>query len=262
MRCPSCQTDLPDTAKFCGSCGYQVPAPVAAASSASAPSHASLASSGSLASLDQGRLKSYEELAATPLDVGVGDILREGWELTKPNFGLLLGGMLVVGLMSAAAGVVPFGSVIIGGPLTGGAIAVALRLVAGRPVEFNNFFDGFKRFVPLMLVQLVMSALVVAGTFALILPGLYLAIALSFGTHLVVDRDEEFWPALMGSMKVVNGHFGTFLMFGLAAFGLVLLGTLTCGLGLLVVAPLLMMSSAVLYKRLFGLAGGAERMAG
>lgn len=253
MNCPSCGSELPAAAKFCGSCGYQMTESAGGvATSSAAPS--------SLSSLD--RLKSYEEIAQTPLNLGVGDLLREGWELTKPNLGLLIGGMLVIGLISMAAGMVPFGSLIIGGPLTGGAIAVALRLVSGKHVEFSNFFDGFKRFVPLMLVQLVMVAMVFAGTLLLVLPGLYLAIALMFGTHLVVDRDEEFWPALMGSLKVVNAHLGTIAVYMLAMMGLSIVGMLTCGLGMLVVGPLMMVSSTVLYKHLFGIAGGAERMAG
>ena len=46
----------------------------------------------------------------------------------------------------------------------------------------------------------------------------------------------------------------------LAAMGLAILGAIPCGLGMLVVGPLLSMATAVFYKRLFGIAGGAERI--
>lgn len=252
MNCPSCGSELPDAAKFCGSCGYQMTAESGGGVIATA-----VPSSGPAA---LAHVSSYDEIAQTPVSIGVGDVIGEAWELTKPNFGLLLGASIVVGLLSVAASMVPFGSFILGGPIMGGLIAVALRIASNRPVEFNNVFDGFKRFVPLMVVSLVMNLLIVAGMMLLILPGLYLAMAFMFGMTLVVDRDEEFWPALMGSMKVVNGHFGTMAVYVLAMVGLALAGTLTCGLGFLVVGPLMMMSSVVLYKRLFGIAGGAEHL--
>lgn len=253
MNCPSCGSELPAAAKFCGSCGYQMTASAGGVATASA-------SASSLSSLD--RMRSYDELASSSLNVSVGEVLSEGWELTKSNFGLLIGAFVVYAVISMAAGFVPFGSLVVGGPLMGGLLAIALRLVAGRPAEFNNLFDGFKRFVPLMLVQIVMGLLVGFGMLLLFLPGLYLAIAFAFGTHLVVDRDEEFWPALMGSMKVVNGHFATMAIFALLVGLIVFVSALPLGLGLIVTGPWAMMSSAVLYKRVFGIAGGAERMGG
>ncbi len=255
MNCPSCGSELPNSAKFCGGCGYQM---TAQAQAAGGVATAAAAPSSALSSLTHGA--SYDEIAQTPLNIGVGDLLGEGWAITKPNLGLLIVGMIVVGAISMAAAFVPFGSLIVGGPLAGGMIAVALRLVAGRPAEFNNFFDGFKRFVPLMLTQLVMGVLVGVGVILLILPGLYLAVAFSFAMYLVVDRDEEFWPALMGSMKVVNGHIGLMLVFMIVMGLIAFVASIPFGLGLLVAMPLFMISTAVLYKRLFGIAGGAERM--
>jgi uncharacterized membrane protein len=155
---------------------------------------------------------------------------------------------------------VPLGSLVVGGPLAGGVIAVALRIAAGRPVEFSNMFDGFKRFLPLMLAQLVMVVLVGIGMVFLILPGIYLAIVLGFGLHLVVDRDEEFWPALMGSMKVVQKNLLSVFLVGLAVGLVLFVASIPLGLGLLVAGPWAVMVSAVLYRKLFGIAGGAERM--
>lgn len=257
MNCPSCGTELPDAAKFCGSCGYQT-IPVAqavggAASAVAAPSGGAM----TLAPV-----RSYDEIAATPADLGVGDILSEGWETTKPQLGLLIGGMLVVGLIYFVAANIPFAGLVLGGPLFGGVTIAVLRLLNGREVEFSTFFDGFKKLMPLALVGLVSGLLAGVGFIFLLLPGLYLSLAFMFGSHLVIDRDEEFWPAMMASMKVVNGHFGFMALWGLTMFGLAMAGVLTCGLGFIVLGPLIAVSNGILYKRLFGIAGGAEHLGG
>jgi hypothetical protein len=248
MNCPSCGTDLPEAAKFCGSCGYQMTEPAS-------PSAAPL-----VASAGSANVMSIEEAAANPPEVGIGELLGESWELTKPNLLLLLGGGIVMFLIMFAAQMTGIGGIILMGPIYGSAAVVGLRIANGAPLEFGNFFDSFKLFLPLMLVGIVSWALTMVGTLLLIIPGLYLALAFSFAYHLVIDRGEDFWPALMGSMKVWNANVGLMLLWALVGIGLFIAGALPCYLGLLVVGPLMVVAQAVLYKKLFGIAGGAENI--
>lgn len=253
MNCPSCGTDLPEAAKFCGSCGYQMTAPTATAS----PSMTGASSGGPLQTAG---VKSYAEAAAQEHTFGLGDTLSEGFELSKPYLGLLIGGMLVVMLAFMAAGMVPFGSLIVGGPLMAGMTVVSLRIANGAPVEFGNFFDGFKKFVPLMLLNIVMGFGVALGSLLLILPGIYLALAWSFAMTICVDRDEDFWPAMSASMQVVNGNFGKVILWMLLVGAVNAVGVLACGLGIFLTAPVTGVATAVFYKKLLGIQGGAERM--
>jgi hypothetical protein len=253
MNCPSCGTDLPEAAKFCGSCGYQMTAPTAQSGGPA------IASAGGGA-LQTAGVKSYEEAAADVNDFALMDTLKEGFELSKPYLGLLIGGFLVLILAMMAAGMIPFGSLVLGGPLLAGMTIVSLRIANGSPVEFGNFFDGFKKFVPLMLLNIVVGILVGLGAVLLLIPGLYLAIAWSMATTICIDRDEDFWPAMMASMQVVNGNFGKIFLWMLLLGAVNFVGALACGLGMFVTAPVTGVATAVFYKKLLGIQGGAERM--
>lgn len=255
MNCPSCGTELPDTAKFCGSCGYQMTAASAVAATPMAPAVAT--PTGNVPAPMP--VPSYDEITSRGMDLPIGEILGEAWELMKPNFWLLVGGLFVLQLAGNVAANTFIGIVVLG-PLMAGFDIVCLRLVAGRPVEFGNLFDGFKAFVPLMLLGIVKVALIGLGSVLFVLPGIYLGLAFTWAYLIAIDRGEEFWPALMASMRAVNGSFLSTFVF-LFVVGLVaMLGLVGCGLGLLVTVPLAQLAIAVAYKRNFGIAGGAERL--
>lgn len=256
MNCPSCGVELPGSAKFCGSCGYQMTA--GAVASMAPPGPASPASQ--VPALSTTALPSYDQIALRGLDLPTVDLLKQAWEVAKDNLGLMIGGSFVCGLLYGLASNIPFGGLIVGGPLLAGSSIAALRLISGQALELGNFFDGFKKFMPLMLLSIVSGFAMAFGFLLLILPGLYLAVAFSWAQWIVLDRDEEFWPALMASMKVVNSSFGSMFAF-IFLLGLVnMAGVLACGLGALVTWPVTILASALAYQRNFGLAGGVERL--
>ena len=62
------------------------------------------------------------------------------------KWGLSVVVVLLVGVISAAAGLIPFGSLLIGGPLTLGMAGHFLRVARSEAVDLNLVFDGFKQF--------------------------------------------------------------------------------------------------------------------
>jgi hypothetical protein len=192
----------------------------------------------------------------TRRDVAI-DAIGEAWALLRPRVGPAAVGTVIVSLASAVLSATVLGALLLG-PLQGGGFGtVALRAAAGHRVDVNDFFEGFARGLwPRLVVSgLLVSACIFLGSVALVVPGLYLAMATAYTPLLVIDRDMDPWPALKDSVRAVNdqlgGHIALFL--GLAALNFV--GSLACGLGVLVTIPLSAVALGVCYRRVFGIVG-------
>jgi uncharacterized membrane protein len=164
--------------------------------------------------------------------------------------------LLVVGI-SAGLSFVPFvgslASVVISPPLSVGYFFVADKIRRGEAYTFNNFFDGFKApFGQLIVLSLISSILTVVGTIFCILPGIYLAIGYSLSNCVLVFHKFEFWEAMEASRKVVSKNFWTFLgLFLVMGIGGALAIILTCGVGSLFVAPVIVLTIYCIYIKIF-----------
>ena len=74
--------------------------------------------------------------------------------MVKWRYGMYLGMTL---LTLVFIGCIPVIQLFLMGPTLGGLYYVFLRDMRGEPVEFGMMFDGFKKFVPLMVVGLIQS---------------------------------------------------------------------------------------------------------
>lgn len=260
MACSACGSPLSLSDTRCDSCG--------ARADPSAPADGLTERRALDASAPQAApVSSYDEIIATGYELPVGSILKEAWGHFKANTGVMVGGTVILGALIGAPQLL-LGSLginvilfqLVSTPLTAGEAIVALRLLSQSPSGYADFFDGFKKWLPLLLLGVVSGALTILGTLLLVLPGICLAVAFTWATWLVIDRDEDFWPALMSSLRVVRARFGAHLDFLLALCGLNLLGALCFGVGLLVTGPLSVLATGVAYRRVFGIAGGANRL--
>ncbi len=104
------------------------------------------------------------ELQGRPPTFSIGDCFSIGWRLTMDNFGLLLLSVLSLTGLSFAAALVPFGQLIVAGPLMGGTYYIFLKRLRGEPASVGDMFDGFNRsFLPLFLVYLFMTLIIMAA---------------------------------------------------------------------------------------------------
>ena len=104
----------------------------------------------------------------------------------------------------------------------------------------------------MFLAGLITSLLTGVGFMLCILPGIYLGVAWIFTEALVIDKKLEFWPAMELSRKVVSGHWWSFLLMLLVAFGLSLVGLLVCCVGIYVAQPVILAALAYAYEDIFG----------
>lgn len=89
------------------------------------------------------------------------------------------------------------------------------------------------------------------GIIACVIPGLIIGFLLWFTSPAVIDG-ESATGALAASFRFTSGNVGDVLLFGLLAIVLVVIGICTCGLGMLVVSPVLTIGMAYTWRVLQG----------
>ena len=186
-----------------------------------------------------------------------GKYLKEGWELFKLYPGGFAGFALLLAFINVLLHYLPWLggpiSLAIGGPLGAGFYVVCAKLMQRRTPEFQDFFTGFKFFVPLLLVSVVSGLLIVVGLIFLILPGIFLMVCYLFPTFIVIDQRLDFWPAMELSRKTVQKQWFGYLVFLLLLILVNLVGALLLGVGLLVSIPVSACAVAAAYADIFGL---------
>jgi hypothetical protein len=247
MNCPSCGAALQETARFCGSCGQIF-------RDTRAPDVGQPQSSSS--SSNEAPRVAVRHAAG----LGVGDLWSATLEASRPQLGALVIGsiLLCLALVFAICTIIGWFAL---PALASGYVVVALRVVAGKPIALRDFFKGLQLFVPMMLLGIVAGLLSQIGFYLFFVPGLYLTLIWSLAPFVMVDRGLDFWPSMEMSREVVHAHLGEVGLFTALAFVINVVATLpTIGLAVIVTIPVTTVGYAVLYDRLIGIQGGADKL--
>ena len=113
--------------------------------------------------------------------LNIGDCMSRGWDLTKANFGVAVGVVLLYGfiiIVISLLGMIPclglifsLASMVVSGPLMGGLLYFFIKSSRRQQAGVEDLFSGFKRnFVHLVLAQIVQGIL----AFVAMLPGITL----------------------------------------------------------------------------------------
>jgi hypothetical protein len=191
-----------------------------------------------------------EEAAQNSFRVDTGGWIRKAWELFQQEPGYFIGLLLIsqginivitlassqMGEFISAMAQVAVGFALL--PMQMGYAIVARKMLRGESYQFGDLFGGYKMAAELIVVYVLYGLLVVLGMVLLVLPGIYLAIALAWGPYLLLFYGKGAGEALKASRKVIGANwwsmFGFFLVAGLL---LNLAGALVCLVGLLVSIP-------------------------
>jgi len=154
---------------------------------------------------------------------------------------------------------------ILAGPMFAGLFLITLGLLDKKEPkpDIGTVFKGFDYFLNAFLFWLVWGVLVfvAVGLLSLIacvgqLLSVILIIALKtllmFALFLIVDRRMEFWPASMESIRRVKGSFFPLLGFMVIVMVIGMVGTIACGIGVVVTLPIALCCVTVAYRDVFG----------
>jgi uncharacterized membrane protein len=193
----------------------------------------------------------------------IGESISYGWEAFKANAGLMIVFLLII---FAAQSVFNFPNYFVNKNAAFAifnlisfvlsvfiAIAVtkfSLRLARGGQVDLTDVYTGYPYFLNMLLSSLLYGLLVMAGLILLIIPGIYWGIRYQFFPYLIVDQNLGPVNAIKRSGQITRGEWWHLFLYGLAAFGLSMLGFLACCIGTIITTPIIMVAHAHIYARL------------
>lgn len=191
-----------------------------------------------------------QKLIENGYDFDMNKYLSEGWEIFKKSAGLFILFAVLVFVINA---IVPFAGLIIGAVLFSGYYMAAVQIDSTGTVKFEDFFKSFDFFLPLFLSGLIGGILVSIGLILLLIPGIWLAIAMSFSYQLIVFEGMDFWESIETSVKIINKKWFSFFLLWLVMIVINIAGAIPFGLGLLITVPFTALVFYSCYKHIVGL---------
>jgi len=206
------------------------------------------------------------------------ECVKEGFELIKSDYWLLLGMVIVGGMIG---GVTLFICI---GAMSCGIFYAYLNKIDGKPVKFEDLFKGFSWFwqslivavvvvVPMLTVYaviyvpIVLSAVMgsklsqdelmglLVGAFAIDLVVIVIMVCVHtliiFAFPLIVDRNLGGVKAMTTSARAVLKNIGGVVGLFLVNFGLAILGELALCVGIYFVIPIIVAGNMVAYRKVF-----------
>jgi len=186
--------------------------------------------------------------------VEIGHWLSEGWHLYKEHWMMYA----IFTVFYVALAFIPYVGTIFSLCLFPGLLIAGLHQI--RPsTQFNGFYflHGFYYFFPIFGISLLYALAVFFGLFLLIVPGIWLAVVLSFSTLVYVEHHDKhngigIWASLSISRKVASKQFCSLFLFFLVILFLNLVGAFTI-LGILISLPVTTLAMIVGFRHMFGL---------
>ncbi len=200
-----------------------------------------------------------EKVAESEYEFHFDKYISEGWSAFKKAPMQLIVFTLIVLAVSILISFFPIvGSIallFISPALTAGYYVGFKKLDETGIVEIGDFFKAFDDIVQLFLFALVSGLLIGLGMILLVLPGIWLAIAILFGYPLVALAKIEFWDAIQLSVRIISKKWFHFLGLLIVLSLINLLGVLFLGVGLFITIPF---SYGVLYSAYKDIVGFSE----
>ncbi|MDO4554777.1 MAG: DUF975 family protein [Lachnospiraceae bacterium] len=138
---------------------------------------------------------------------------------------------------------------IIGGAVKLGYAEFNLNVVDQREVHFGDLFGGFSRFGQAFLLQLLVTIFVSLWTLLFIIPGIIAAYRYSMAFFILAEHPEmSAMDALRESKQMMAGNKWRLFCLQFSFIGWMILGVITCGIGLLWVNPYLNAAVAAFYR--------------
>jgi hypothetical protein len=115
--------------------------------------------------------------------------------------------------------------------------------------NFELLISGFwQNYLYIILANLLVTALIVLGFFALIIPGIIIACRLVFVSYIVMDKKLDPIEAVELSWKLTRGHGWRIFAMGIASFFIIIFGLMLIIVGIFPAIMWVSCSFATLYQ--------------
>ena len=194
-------------------------------------------------------------LLTVPVEFDIKDSFAKAWELFKAQALLhVLFMMLILSIQGLT--VIYFKdymilySALLAPPLYSGFFLVANKISRGETVIYPDYFGGFRFWLPLVVISLLGQVLVALGLFALVIPGVYLAVGYLFSLLMGIFGGVDVWSALEWSRKLITRNWWQFFALLMILVAINLVGLLLLGVGLLITFPMTLLVLYVIFEDL------------
>lgn len=157
---------------------------------------------------------------------------------------------VVVGSIIMLIGMLP--AIAVGSWLTAGMSRMAVRQVRGEQIGISDLFSGQDIALNTFIANLLIGLGVNVASGLCLIPGLIVGGLWLMAQPIIADQRvgpieamTRSWEALKGDMWVATGIFSLLML-------LFALSPLACGVGMLVMGPVLFLTQAVMYRDFFG----------
>ncbi len=172
-------------------------------------------------------------------------LMAQARESLEGKWGLAIGGVLVFLLVSSATSMIPFGSIIVSGPMYVGLAFFFLSLSRKQNPIIKDLFNGFNNFLTALVAFLLVALYTILWMLLLIIPGIIAAISYSQTYLLIADNPSmSASEAIEKSKKMMYGNKLKFFYLGLRFIGWFFLSILTLGIGFLWLIPYMQVTFA------------------
>jgi hypothetical protein len=193
----------------------------------------------------------------------VGASFEEAWTLMKKYFLILLLAVVILGIVEMPMGLYDrdwsdplffpkfmsfFYYLLIITPLKYGLDWLFLCASRKQEPQMEEILNGFKKWIPVVLSQLLVFAIVGFGFMLLILPGIYFVCKLIFVPFLILDKKLDAIQAVKLSFYLTKGYFWTIFGMGILSFFILIIGFICLFVGVIVSIIWIRTAFAVLYK--------------
>lgn len=195
-------------------------------------------------------------------DITARQVFSLGWEKVRGQLGFFIGLQFVVSAILIILALIaergysriltyliitfsPFISAFFG------AASLNIYIMAhdGKKPTMKDLFNA-PNYWRLIWSSFLVGIVVSLGTVLLVLPGLFLAVALTFVPFLIIDQGLTIKAAFTQSYRASVDNFGKVLAVMVLGILLNILGAIPFGLGLLITVPVTIMALIVLYRTL------------
>ncbi|WP_436277679.1 hypothetical protein [Mycolicibacterium frederiksbergense] len=149
---------------------------------------------------------------------------------------LALGGLILLVLLAAIS------SAYIGG---------ILDIANGVPVTAGSFFKP-RLIGPVIIATVLVGVATAIGNALCYLPGLIVSIFAFFTTVALLDRNLSAIDAIKASIDITKNNFVQVLITWLLFAVIIFVGSLLCGIGIIVAAPVAILFEVYAFRRLTG----------
>lgn len=191
----------------------------------------------------------------------IGEVLKEGWEGWKKNWGVWLGAVAITAVLGsvgnlghlfkdskAAEAIFQVLGVFLGIFATLGIIYLALRTVRGLDIKLTDFFDTFPYYWRFFIGQLLYGIAIGLGLLLFIVPGIILGMMFYLFPYYIIEKNLGVIDAFKASSKAVYGSKGNLFLFSIVGMLLNILGIICFVVGLFVSIPVVAIAQAAIYR--------------